>query len=120
MKCICVTDGSGKYGCERCWRTFPITPQEVEAVGGLSKVRRECRGLGLGDRIAWALSRVGLDTAKVERLFQRWFSKPCGCSARQEKLNRMGWYIVKPCVLLRRRWKGWVRSAIVAISGPET
>lgn len=42
--------------------------------------------MGLGDRISQALSIVGITEERVTA----WIGKPCGCSERQEKLNRVG------------------------------
>lgn len=39
----------------------------------------------LGDVIEGALMRVGL----TKERFERWLGRPCGCEARQQKLNRL-------------------------------
>jgi hypothetical protein len=41
---------------------------------------------GLGDRVASALSSVGITPELVERVT----GQPCGCKGRQEALNRLG------------------------------
>jgi hypothetical protein len=41
---------------------------------------------GLGDRVASVLSAVGITPKRVEAVT----GKPCGCKARQQKLNELG------------------------------
>ena len=41
---------------------------------------------GLGDRVASALSAVGITPDRVEA----WIGRPCGCEERREKLNQLG------------------------------
>lgn len=40
---------------------------------------------GLGDRIAEALSQVGV----TEQGISQWLGYPCGCNERKEKLNQL-------------------------------
>ena len=39
----------------------------------------------LGDKIADALSQLGIESERIER----WLGRPCGCKERQEKLNQV-------------------------------
>jgi len=70
MNCNC---SSGT--CKRCGRAC------------FSKdLYRNCRRPGLGDRVAAALSALGITKERVSRAV----GGDCGCQKRQEKLNRWG------------------------------
>lgn len=55
--------------------------------------RKQCDGcdflinyrLGLGDRLAKILAPL-----QIPQRFQQWFGRDCGCSKRQQQMNRMG------------------------------
>ena len=70
MKC----DWDDRGVCKRCQHKASRLP-----------LARRCRGAGLGDMAAAALSAVGVTPARVEY----WFGS-CNCEARQEQLNQFG------------------------------
>jgi hypothetical protein len=51
-----------------------------------SRTVRNCRVPGLGDRVAAALSALGITKERVSQTV----GGDCGCQKRQEKLNRWG------------------------------
>lgn len=63
-----------------------IETAPTQAVAPLPKPIIAGMGVGLGDRISQALAIVGITEDKVSA----WIGKPCGCSERQEKWNRVG------------------------------
>lgn len=75
-------DGSEwSYRCARCGFTDRFKVEQDP-----DGLHRNCPAGGLGDLVAWALAAVGVTKERYSRLLGR----PCGCAARQEKLNRWG------------------------------
>lgn len=76
MKCDFVTtdlgDGTWEHRCQRqgC---------EVTRVIDRPKLVRECNVVGLGDRVAWVLNKLGIRVRKK-----------CNCSKRRQVLNAIG------------------------------
>lgn len=79
------TDGEtrkNRVRCRRCGRavTTPYPPERVYA---------ECRSpvwLGFGDAVAWLTHVTRID--RLVTRWSRWRGKPCGCAARQSRMNR--------------------------------
>jgi hypothetical protein len=55
-------------------------------------VQRNCSP-GLGDRVASALSAVGITKDRAQAVANAVGVKDCGCRGRQEALNRIGYQI---------------------------
>ena len=45
----------------------------------------------LGDAVHEAFAKVGVTPERVEA----WLGRPCGCAARQEKLNQLGRWVTR-------------------------
>jgi hypothetical protein len=79
--------------CVVCYRRHFLKPQmaadrqRAERAGAKVAGAKPPARRGLGDVLAGGLKAVGVTPAAV----RRWTGKPCGCKARQAKLNRWGW-----------------------------
>jgi hypothetical protein len=59
---------------------------------GSRRVIRACRPRpGIGDRVAAALSAVGVTQARAQAVAQAFGLADCGCGGRRQMLNRAGW-----------------------------
>lgn len=45
--------------------------------------------MGLGDTVEMVLTKMGITKERVER----WIGAPCGCKDRQDRLNRLGYWV---------------------------
>ncbi len=72
-----------RWTCRRCGYAFKLK--------SANPPNKRCKVLGLGDKVEWVLSRLGITKARVSHVVQKFTRKPsCGCSQRQEALNELG------------------------------
>jgi hypothetical protein len=72
----------------------PVFAVGVPASGTLpigAVVAGEIRSVGLGDTVAKVTKATGLD--ELSKLYTRITGKPCGCSERQDALNKLFPYV---------------------------
>jgi hypothetical protein len=102
MNCIPIRNRQGAIECDRCGAPFPVTAAELALFPGcaesLACIKSQCYGVGLGDRLARILKRLGITQYRL----RKWLGLKCRCAARQEKLNRWGWRLAKRLGLVRR------------------
>lgn len=89
-----LVEDDGCYVCSRCGFKLPACvsfvrlcgtrKQRLKVIREQARTRQFSRKL-LGDRIEDALTFVGITKERVEK----WVGGPCGCSERQERLNRL-------------------------------
>lgn len=100
--CVIEPTGEKTFRCvrPRCNRIVTLrSPYQYEP----SQIVAICRDqkLGLGDYLSIALAKLGITKPRVNRLLERWArlrGKPpqekqsgCGCTKREQALNRFGW-----------------------------
>ena len=85
----------GKIECDRCGTPFPVTADELALFPGCAEsldcIKSQCYARGMGDRLAAFLKRFGVTQYRL----RTWLGIQCKCAARQEKLNRWGWWLAK-------------------------
>lgn len=77
----------GTCKCQSCGKTIAL-PNAFTGVG--MHTCQAARALGLGDRIASVLQRIGITKARAQNVAQAVGIKDCGCAKRQAALNRLG------------------------------
>lgn len=97
-ECLFERDTPHRFVCVKCRRVV-----RTKRIWRADQVHCECKVQrnGLGDCLALALARVGITKDRVDRALStidRWRGKPpqeqqagCGCTVRQQALNRFGW-----------------------------
>jgi hypothetical protein len=94
-------DSRRRWYCRRCGRWSPWQSP------GVHGVVRQCKPVGLGDKLAGWLSAFGITKPRMEAIVGN-----CGCEKRQERLNQVGWE-------LSDQWAKLLQIPLAALRTPQ-
>lgn len=97
-------DSSGlrRFRCTRCKYISTFIPDKGQPI------YRQCNPEGWGDKLARWLSYVGITQARFAAVVGN-----CGCAARQEELNHVGWQLSNRWAAIVKSLGSWLRPSDV-------